>query len=621
MSIEKLRPSFTFTEDRLKELQAVVPEAFADGKIAWDTLREALGEQLEDESQEHFGLFWPGKREARRLAAMPSKGTLVPQPGQGVDEDTTHNLFIEGDNLEVLKLLQKSYAGRVKMIYIDPPYNTGNDFVYADDYSEPLEVYLKRTEQMDEAGQLLTSNSRASGRFHSNWLNMMYPRLYLARQLLREDGVIFVSIDENEISNLRQVMNEVYGEENFIVQLVWLNQEGGGGSDSSMFRIKHEYILVYAKTIENVLIKGVGISNLDRYQSQDNYVKTRGPYYLQKLNQASIQYSTSLDYEIEAPDGKKLTPWQGSKRACWRWSRKKLDWGIKNEFVVFKKDREDNWQVYTKQYLKVDNEGKVIERTNRPMGVIQVFSTTQASKTLYEVFGEQVFNYSKPYELIKYLLELSTDGDDIVLDFFAGSGTTAHAVMVQNREDQGNRRFILVQLPEPTEDKYKTIAEICKERIRRVSSKMKADKKGQLDLSGDEDLGSRSFKLDQSHFTKWQPYTERDTTQLELRFQQAEAPLVENWKPENLLTEILLLQGFPLDSRVRPLPEFKKNDVKEVSSEFCQHRLYVCLDGKAQPETVAAIKLRPEDILVCLDSALTDEDKITLADRCNLKVV
>jgi adenine-specific DNA-methyltransferase len=221
MSIEKLRPSFTFTEDRLKELAAVVPEAFADGKINWNTLQEALGEYLEDENQEHFGLTWPGKREARRLAAMPSKGTLITQPGQGVNEDTTRNVFIEGDNLEVLKLLQKSYAGRIKMIYIDPPYNTGNDFVYPDDYSEPLEAYLQRTGQVGEAGQILATNTRASGRYHSNWLSMMYPRLLLARQLLSDDGVIFVNIDDNEEHHLRILLNEIFGEENFRANISW----------------------------------------------------------------------------------------------------------------------------------------------------------------------------------------------------------------------------------------------------------------------------------------------------------------------------------------------------------------------------------------------------------------
>jgi len=245
MPIEKLRPLFTFTEDRLKELQAVVPEAFADGRINWDTLREALGETLEDETQEHFGLFWPGKRDARRLAAMPSKGTLVPQPGQGMDEDTTHNIFIEGDNLEVLKLLQKSYAGRIKMIYIDPPYNTGNDYVYPDDYSEPLEAYLKRTGQVDEAGQLLTTNSRASGRFHSNWLNMMFPRLLISRGLLSNNGVIFVSIDDNEVQHLRVLMGEVFGEENFVAQIPWQSRQSV--QNDTDISVNHEYIRLYSK--------------------------------------------------------------------------------------------------------------------------------------------------------------------------------------------------------------------------------------------------------------------------------------------------------------------------------------------------------------------------------------
>ena len=252
MPISKLRPAFTFTEDRLRELQAVVPEAFADGKINWDTLREALGETLEDESQEHFGLFWPGKREARRLAAMPSKGTLIPLPGAGVDEDNTHNLFIEGDNLEVLKLLQKSYAGRVKMIYIDPPYNTGNDFVYPDDYSEPLEAYLERTGQVDEAGQLLTTNSRASGRYHSNWLNMIYPRLQLARHLLKEDGFVFISIDYHEVHNLVSLMNEIFGEENFISLIANVNNPKGR-SDDKFVATAHEYLLIYRKSEAGIL--------------------------------------------------------------------------------------------------------------------------------------------------------------------------------------------------------------------------------------------------------------------------------------------------------------------------------------------------------------------------------
>jgi len=254
MAVDKLRPSFTFTEDRLAELRAVVPEAFADGAVNWEALRDALGAHLEDEGSdaEHFGLTWPGKRQARRLAAQPSKGTLIPAIGEGVDEASTRNLFIEGDNLEVLKLLQKSYAGRVKMIYIDPPYNTGGDFVYNDDYSEPIETYLRRTRQASDEGELQVTNTAASGRFHSNWLNMIYPRLRLARSLLREDGLIFVSINDIELHHLRSVMDEIFGAEGFVGNFTWQSKKGGG-SDKEGVVNDQEYILCYKKCILSII--------------------------------------------------------------------------------------------------------------------------------------------------------------------------------------------------------------------------------------------------------------------------------------------------------------------------------------------------------------------------------
>lgn len=251
MPISKLRPAFTFTEDRLRELQAVVPEAFADGKINWETLREALGDILEDESQEHFGLFWPGKREARRLAAMPSKGTLIPQLGEGVDEENTHNLLIEGDNLEVLKLLQKSYSGRVELVYIDPPYNTGDDFIYPDDYVEPLESYLVRTGQMDDAGNKLTTANNSSGRIHSNWLSMMYPRLVAARAVLKAEGIIVIHIDEHEFAALSLLMNEIFGEENNLGTISWDKKNPKG--DATGIAYQHESIMVFAKNRQLLL--------------------------------------------------------------------------------------------------------------------------------------------------------------------------------------------------------------------------------------------------------------------------------------------------------------------------------------------------------------------------------
>lgn len=253
MSHTRLRPTFSFTDEKLAELRRVVPEAFADGQVNWESLREALGTHLEDDDAqaEHFGLNWPGKREARRMAGTPSKGALVPQPGKGMNEDSTRNVFIEGENLEVLKLLQKAYAGKVKMIYIDPPYNTGNDFVYEDDFTEPLEEYLRRTGQVDEEGKALTTNTRADGRFHSKWLSMMYPRLRLARQLLRDDGVIFVSIDDNEVHHLRALMSEVFGDENFLAGFIWRRRKTQANLAKNVAPV-HDYIVSFAKHLDSV---------------------------------------------------------------------------------------------------------------------------------------------------------------------------------------------------------------------------------------------------------------------------------------------------------------------------------------------------------------------------------
>lgn len=471
MPISKLRPAFTFTEDRLRELQAVVPEAFADGRINWDTLKEALGETLEDEAQEHFGLFWPGKREARRLAAMPSKGTLIPQPGAGVDEDNTHNLFIEGDNLEVLKLLQKSYAGRVKMIYIDPPYNTGNDFVYPDDYSEPLENYLERTGQVDESGQLLTTNSRASGRFHSNWLNMIFPRLVLAKRLLRDDGIIFVSIDDNEIYNLRQVMNEIFGEENFIEQVVWKNKYGAGAMTRGFISV-HEYILCYSKNpIENIQTP-LDDDSIKQYDKKDNKFASRGGYVTQPLATTSMDNRPNLRYPIKY-NGEEIWP-----EKQWIWARERMEEALKNDEVVIKKGESGSFSVRFKQYLKDENG---IMRKGKPISVMNGPFNQDGTKEVTDLLGKGVFDFPKPSELIKYLASSVINGIDdkngIYLDFFAGSATTAHAIFKLNQEDGGNRKFILVQLPEPIKNSaYSNIAEIGKERIRRTIKKLKKGK-------------------------------------------------------------------------------------------------------------------------------------------------
>ena len=361
-------------------------------KIDFDLLRQELSADIVEGPKERYRLEWPGKREAIVTANMPTTNTLRPVREDSVNFDTTENLYIEGDNLEVLKLLQESYLGKIKMIYIDPPYNTGNDFVYRDNFAQNAEEFKADSGMTDELGNRLVPNPETAGRYHSDWLTMMYPRLKLARNLLTDDGVIFISIDDNEVHNLRKMCDEVFGEVNFVAELIWANKEGGGSSDSKYFRIKHEFILCYSKSMEDFEIKGVEIGNRERYTMNDEYEEIRGPFYLQKMGMGSIQYSESLDYPIETPDGGVVYPIDNNngKKACWRWSRSKFDWGLKNGFIVIKKDSKDIWTVYSKQYLKCDNEGKVIERTQRPFGVIDTSPVLHKSHTSFNMNGINV---------------------------------------------------------------------------------------------------------------------------------------------------------------------------------------------------------------------------------------
>jgi adenine-specific DNA-methyltransferase len=648
MPIEKLRPTFTLTEDRIKELQAVIPEAFADGKINWDTLREALGETLEDETKEHFGLFWPGKREARRLATLPSKGTLIPQPGEGMNEEKTHNLFIEGDNLEVLKLLQKSYAGRVKLIYIDPPYNTGNDFVYPDDYSEPLDAYLKRTGQVDEAGQMLTTNARASGRYHSNWLNMIYPRLLLARQLLQENGVIFLSIDDNEIYNLRSLANEIFGEENFIGQIIVQSNPRGSQSIKYLASV-HEYIVIYAKNAAEFDMKGLELS--DAMKEEYKYTFKDGRKYRllglrqrggawRREDRPSLFFPIWIDtktgetaLEKSSKFSKPVNPIQPTtgEEGSWRWSKGKIQ--NSPELIIARQVSRDGdkdaWDIFQIDFMQAEAGD---ERTTKAktLWIDKEINYQNGRTEVRQLFGgKDVFDFPKPVYLLQKIFEMvGLENGDIILDFFAGSCTTAHALLDFNFKNGLGTKFVVIQLPELTPKNspaykagYRTIADIGRDRIRRVTKSFKRNNQGKLQLGSTDGFGFRSYKLDYSTFKEWELFTSKATSQLELRFEKAETPLVEGWKPENLLSEILLLQGFPLDSSVRSLPEFKGNDVQDVTSEFVTHPLYVCLDKKIKAETIAKLSLRAEDIFVCLDSALSDEAKVKLTDQCNLKVI
>lgn len=502
------------TQLNMDALYQIAPSVFTESRdektgelkrvVNFDALRQLLGDNAVDESRETYEFRWVGKDAAKSEAARAIDKTLRPVVEDSVDWDTTKNLYIEGDNLEVLKLLQRSYMGKVKMIYIDPPYNTGNDFVYHDYFDRSKYEEELASGAIDELGLRYLKSSENDGQFHSNWCSMIYSRLMVARSLLSEDGVIFISIDDNEVENLRKICDEVFGENNFLANLIWSNKEGGGSSDSKLFRIKNEHILCFAKNIENVEIKGVPISNVERYKGKDEYLKIRGPYYLQKLGMGSIQYSNSLDYEIICPDGSSVKPSDNNngKKACWRWSREKFNKNSQLGFVEIKKDSNGIWTVYTKQYLNCDNDGNIIERTQRPMGIIDAYSSTQAAKMLRNM--QIPFDYSKPVELISYFIDRFYGENSIILDFFSGSATTAHAVMQLNAEDGGNRKFIMVQLPELTDedseaykDGYNNICEIGEERIRRAGEKIKEE---HPEVADTLDTGFRVFRLDDSNF-------------------------------------------------------------------------------------------------------------------------
>ena len=605
------------------QIKRLFPEVVSEGKIDFERLKAVLGQEL-DNKEESYSFNWAGRREAFKNIQSTAKGTLVPDENASIRFKETKNLFIEGDNLEVLKLLQKSYFNRIKMIYLDPPYNTGHDFVYKDNFRSGIKAYLEQTGQLGEEG-LLTTNPETSGRFHSAWISMMYPRLFLARNIMADDGIIFVSVDDNEVHNLRRIMDEVFGEENFVAQIVWENREGGGGSDSKYFKIKHEYIMTYAKDLSQLVINGIEVESEDSFSFEDKHVKERGRHELIKLNSASIQYSKSLDYPIKAPDGTDILPSYGNKRACWRWSKEKVEWGIKNDFVVIKKDRAGKWAVYTKMYFKVDNEDKPIKRAKRPIGVISKYSSTQANKHMYELFDGKVFDYSKPYELIQYLITLLPETDFIVMDFFAGSGTTAESVLQQNVLDYGKRQFILVQLPEPTAEEsdarkrgYKTIADIAKDRINKVITKLKKEEKSKLGIKDKLDLGFKVFKLETSNYKIWENYDGQDVRELTKQLDLFKSPLVNGTKDINLIYECAIKEGLNLNSNIA-LMDIKGNKIYRVSDDV--QSFYICLDDDIKKESMDKLDLKKDDLFICLDNALNDSKKTNISLQCKLKTI
>ena len=478
--------------------------------VNFDVLRQLLGDNAVEDAPEAYEFNWVGKQAARAEVLKPIKKTLRPVKEDSVDWDNTQNLYIEGDNLEVLKLLQKSYLGKVKMIYIDPPYNTGNDFVYHDDFAMSADEYAEASGAVDELGNKYIKNMDSNGRFHSDWCSMIYSRLMVARTLLTEDGVIFISIDDNEVENLRKICDEVLGENNFVTNIVW--QSTAGSNTGTDIVTVTENILVYTKN-RNVFKFNGKLSDENSYTLSDEYENIRGKYSLDKMDRRRVgsHYSEALNYPITMPDGSLRYPGGYSEKSAegWNylWSKTKVDWGLKNGFIVFKQNN-GVWNVYNKRYSKVDNEGNVIERSTPYRNLItsDICNTAQGTAEIRNLFGNRFFDFPKPTKIINILLNtvVRKDKDSIILDFFSGSATTAHAVMQLNAEDGGNRKFIMVQLPEETpEDSearkagYNTIPDIAKERIRRAGKKIKEESPL---TTADLDTGFRVFRLDEGNY-------------------------------------------------------------------------------------------------------------------------
>jgi adenine-specific DNA-methyltransferase len=608
--MEKLNMQTTdVVDENIKRIGELFPNCLTEVKdengrpqvaIDFDQLRQELSKNIVEGPEERYQFTWPDKRNAIRLANAPTTDTLRPCREESVDFDNTQNLYIEGDNLQVLKLLRENYLGKVKMIYIDPPYNTGNDFVYNDNFDQDKQEYVHNSGQYDEQGNQLVTNTESNGRFHTDWLNMIYPRLKVAKDLLSEDGAVFVSINDQEVDNMKKILDLIYGRDNFVAQLIWANKEGGGGSDSKHFRIKHEYIIVYARNISYCVINGVEISNIERYTKSDAYVNTRGKYYLQQLGMGSLGYIASLDFPIVAPDGTEVYPNKDGRQINrWRWSCEKVEWGLKNDYIEFSKDRNGDWIVSTKQYLNADNEGNIIDRTNRPFALIEKYSSTSASKNLQILLKGRIFDYSKPVDLILFLLKTGSYKDSLILDFFSGSATTAHAVMQLNAEDGGKRKFIMVQLPEVTDEKseaykagYKNICEIGKERIRRAAKKIKEE------TNADIDYGFRVLKLDSSNMENVY-YTPAETTQQSFY----DDNIKEGRGDEDLLFQSMIELGISLSAKIEK-KEIAGKAVWSVEDNY----LLACFDEEVNETTITEIAKQKPYYFIMRDSSLANDN-------------
>jgi adenine-specific DNA-methyltransferase len=642
-------PSYSFKEDRLNELKQLFPEAFEDGAFNVDTLKEMIGEYSTDNTdKEHFGLNWVGKKDARRNAAKAPTGTLKPCPGEGVNENTTENIFIEGENEEVLKILRKSYSGRIKMIYIDPPYNTGNDFIYKDTFADSTEDYLRKMGEKSDEG-LLVSNPKSSGKYHANWLSFMYPRLRVAKDLLKEDGVIFISIDEHEVDNLKKLCDEIFGEENHIGTLMIINNMKGR-NDKANIATCHEYLLIYTKL--NYTSLGIPLSeeqlsqykyideNDEKYALRD--LRKRGRpdrredrpnmyfpiYFNEKTKICSLEKQSEEDIEI--------TPKRGDNSdGRWRWGKERVRKNLSILHPKYSKNK-DKWAVEHRVYLnpnviplsidedsdedsdeEADDDDQNFIRTSKTKSFWWggEISTDVANREFKKNISEFNPDYPKSPWFIEKMLHMSLNENDIVLDFFAGTGTTAISLMNFCLGNNYNNKFILVQIPDliPSTHEayvagYRKLTEITQKRIKNYISKYNTKQ------------GFKVYKQEKSTIYKWKDFEiEKDGgmvdlfTNLELAHK---SPIKDGVKTQDFISEILLQEGFPLTSN----QEEVLSGIFKITHEWVPYTLYITMLYNFKNTDFTKLNLSETDHFVCLDKAFEGNDSLKqqLDNQCKL---
>ncbi len=621
--------SMNIEQTEMEKLKSVFPQCFAEGKLDIDKLLGLCGEYI-DNDFEKYKFEWKGKMESLKLAQKRSTGTLRPCKAESVNFDETQNLYIEGDNLEVLKLLQTAYYNKIKMIYIDPPYNTGNDFVYEDDFADPMARYKEVTSQTTK------SNPETMGRYHTNWLNMMYPRLRLASNLLTDDGVIFISIDDNEITNLRKICNEIFGEENFIGTIIIKSNPRGSMSTAEIAGL-HEYLVLYCKNRDCVNVIGHELS--ESMTSEYKYTDENGAYRLLGLRmrggfwRRSERPNLYFPIYINPANGEvsleksnifceEAVPVQPStmEDGTWRWSKDKIS---QNTHLLFGKtvirDGETVWDIYQKDYLDRDEGRRTKAKSIWDESEINYQNGTTEIKNL--LGSSAIFDYSKPIFLIEQAMRMiDINAGDVILDFFSGSATTAHAVMHLNAEDMGSRKFVCVQLPEACDEKtaafkegYKNICEIGKERIRRAGKKI-LEENAQAQLNDEDkkplDVGFKVFKLDTSNLKKWDG-TPLEETQIDMFYERLNS-MIDTVKDDrtdmDVVYEVMLKMGIPLDVEVQYMEIGDK--IAYIVGDFL---LMICLAKNITAEDIENMAQYAPAKIICAEAGFADDSALSNA--------